>query len=81
LNALQKQGYQVPQDCSVIGFDGLEIAAYYHPSLTTVRQPIYQLGHQAVAMLLKLIQGNDEVNSVILEPELIIRDSTARTQD
>ncbi len=81
LNALQKQGYQVPRDCSVMGFDGLEIAAYYHPSLTTIRQPIYQLGHQAVEMLLKLIQGNDEISSVILEPELIIRDSTARTQD
>lgn len=81
LNALQKQGYQVPRDCSVVGFDGLEIAAYYHPSLTTVRQPIYQLGHQAVEMLLKLIQGDDEIGSVILEPKLIIRDSTTRAQD
>jgi len=81
LNALQKQGYQVPGDCSVVGFDDLDISAYYHPSLTTVRQPIYQLGYQAVEMLLKLIQGDDEVNSVILEPELIIRDSSSRTQD
>ena len=81
LNALQKQGYQVPGDCSVVGFDDLDISAYYHPSLTTVRQPIYQLGYQAVEMLLKLIQGDDEVNSVILEPELIIRDSSSRNQD
>ena len=81
LNALQKQGYQVPRDCSVVGFDDLDIAAYYHPSLTTVRQPIYQLGYEAVEMLLNLIQGDDEVSSVILKPELIVRDSTARTQE
>jgi len=77
LNALQKQGCQVPRDCSVVGFDDLEIAAFYHPSLTTVRQPIYQLGYRAVEMLLNLIQGDGEVSSVILDPELIVRESTA----
>jgi len=81
LNALQKQGCQVPSDCSVVGFDDLDISAYYHPSLTTIRQPIYQLGYQAVVMLLNLIQGDDEVSSVILEPELIVRDSTARIRE
>ena len=78
LNGLQQQGYDVPQDCSVVGFDDLEIASYFHPSLTTIRQPIYQLGYQAVERLLNLMQGNDEVNSVILEPELIVRESTIR---
>ena len=76
LNALQKQGYQVPRDCSVIGYDGLDISAYYHPSLTTVRQPIYQLGYRSTEMLLDLIRGDGEVGSEILESELIARDST-----
>lgn len=81
MNALQKLGCQVPLDCSVVGFDDLDIAAYYHPSLTTVRQPIYQLGYGATEMLLNLIQGDSEVDTKILEPELIVRDSTARAQD
>jgi LacI family transcriptional regulator len=64
-----------------VGFDGLDIAAYYHPSLTTVRQPIYQLGSRAIEMLLDLIRGDGEGGSEVLEPELIIRDSTARAQN
>ena len=66
---------------SANGFDDLGIASYYHPSLTTVRQPIYQLGHSATKMLLKLIQGDGKVDSEILEPELIARDSTSRAQN
>ncbi len=81
LNALQKQGYQVPRDCSVVGFDGLDIGTYYHPSLTTVRQPIYQLGYRATEMLLNLIRDDGEVGSEVLEPELLIRDSTAHAQN
>ncbi len=76
MNALHKRSYQVPRDCSVVGFDGLDITAYFHPSLTTIRQPIYQLGHKAAEMLLNLIQGDSEVGSEILEPELIERTST-----
>ena len=81
INALQKRGFQVPRDCSVVGFDDLDIAAYYHPSLTTVRQPIYQLGYRATEMLLDLIRGDGEGGSEILEPEMIVRGSTTRTQD
>ena len=76
MNALQKRGYQVPRDCSVVGFDGLDITVHIHPSITTIRQPIYQLGHRAAGMLLDLIQGDSEVRSEILEPELIVRAST-----
>jgi len=76
MNALHKRSYQVPRDCSVVGFDGLDITAYFHPSLTTIRQLIYQLGHRAAEMLLNLIQGDSEVGSEILEPELIERAST-----
>jgi len=78
MNTLQKRGYQVPRDCSVVGFDGLDIAAYYYPSLTTVRQPIDKLGQRAGEMLLKLIQGDDEVRAEVLEPELVVRNTTAR---
>ncbi len=76
LNGLQKRSYQVLRDCSVVGFDGLDIIAHFHPSLPIIRQPSYQLGYKAAEMLLNLIQGDSEVSSEILEPELIERAST-----
>jgi DNA-binding LacI/PurR family transcriptional regulator len=77
INALRQRGYEVPRDVSVAGYDDLEMASYYHPPLTTVRQPTYQVGQRVVEMLLKLINGNNTVFPEILEPELVIRESTA----
>ena len=77
INALQQKGYKVPQDLSVIGFDDLDIAYYYHPSLTTVRQPIYQIGRSAAKMVYSLIQNQENIQAQVLEPELVIRESTA----
>ncbi len=77
INALQKKGYKVPQDLSVIGFDDLDIASFYHPSLTTVRQPIYQIGRSAAKMLYSLIQNQENIQAQLLEPMLVIRESTA----
>jgi len=77
INALQQKGYKVPQDLSVIGFDDLDIASFYHPSLTTVRQPIYQIGRSAAKMLYSLIQSEENIQAQVLEPELVIRESTA----
>ena len=77
INALRQRGFEVPRDFSVAGYDDLEMAAYFHPSLTSVRQQTYQLGRYAVNMLLKLITGENDIVSVVVEPELIIRQSTA----
>jgi DNA-binding LacI/PurR family transcriptional regulator len=77
INALRQRGYEVPRDFSVAGYDDLEMAAYYFPALTTVRQQTYQLGKQAVEMLLELIKGVDGTASQMVEPELVIRESTA----
>ncbi len=76
IKGLRRSGLRVPEDISVAGFDDLEIAEHYHPSLTTVKQPAYQLGVSAMTMLVNRIQGKD-VTKEWLEPELIIRDSTA----
>jgi DNA-binding LacI/PurR family transcriptional regulator len=77
INALQQKGYKVPQDFSVIGFDDLDIASFFHPSLTTVRQPIYQIGRSTAKMLYSLIQNQENIQAQVLEPELVIRESTA----
>ena len=74
INALRQRGYEVPRDFSVAGYDDLEMAAYYYPPLTTVRQPTYRIGQRAVNMLLKLINGGNNVTPEILDPELIVRE-------
>jgi DNA-binding LacI/PurR family transcriptional regulator len=67
---------QVPRDYSVVGFDGLEMASYYCPPLTTVRQPTHRLGQCAINMLLKLVQGESNSQPERLPAELVIREST-----
>ncbi len=76
LCVLREAGLHVPADCSVIGFDDLELAAYYCPPLTTVRQHRDQLGQRAMRMLYQLIQGQNDVLAEILPAELVVRQTT-----
>jgi DNA-binding LacI/PurR family transcriptional regulator len=76
LAALGEAGLQAPRNCSVVGFDDLEMSAYFSPPLTTVRQPCNRMGRAAIRMLLQLIRGEDEVQAEILPTELVVREST-----
>jgi LacI family transcriptional regulator len=69
----------VPRDVSVIGFDDLPEARWVSPALTTVRQPLKDMGRSALRTLLRLMNG-DELESprVELATTLVVRDSTAR---
>ena len=81
ITALREAGLQVPRDVSVVGFDDVLFAATCHPPLTTVRQPLREMGQMAAATLLGLIQGNcsHAPGSVItVYPELVVRKSTSR---
>jgi len=74
IKALASEGYRVPEDLSVIGFDDLDISQYFTPALTTVRNPMARQGLLAVDMLLGLIRGEaGEVKK--LGGELIVRNS------
>lgn len=77
INALRQRGYEVPYDLSVAGYDDLEMAAYYDPALTTVRQPTYRIGKNTFSLLLNLINGKRQTDPELINPELIIRASTA----
>ncbi|MFQ5420982.1 MAG: substrate-binding domain-containing protein, partial [Anaerolineae bacterium] len=77
INALLKKGINVPKDVSVVGFDGLDIASFYYPALTTVHQPTYQIGRESAKMLSGLIEGKNNIKAQIIEPQLIVRESTA----
>ncbi|MEH0834645.1 DNA-binding transcriptional regulator CytR [Pectobacterium cacticida] len=74
----RKMGLNVPRDLSVIGFDDIEQAQYCCPPLTSVAQPRYQIGREAMLLLLEQLQGNTvQSGSRLLSSELVIRDSVA----
>lgn len=78
LLALYENNISVPQQFSVVGFDGLPISRYMIPPLTTVAQPTYGKGEKAAHLLIERIKNKDaEVAHVNLKPELLIRKSTA----
>lgn len=77
IRAIRDHGLRVPEDISVMGFDDIQTAAYYNPSLTTIRQPLHQMGVEAARMLLQRIRGSADVpNDLPVLPELVIREST-----
>lgn len=78
IRALHDAGLQVPRDVSVIGFDDLTVASYFVPSLTTIRQPLGDMGATAAAMLLRKIREEPTENLIKIEPELVVRESTGK---
>jgi len=77
IRAAKENGLKVPGDLAVVGFDDISFASMCEPPLTTISQPKYDLGCAAMELLLWQIQGKHvETNEIILEHELIIRQST-----
>jgi LacI family transcriptional regulator len=74
--ALYRHDIRIPEDVSLVGFDDLEISAYITPPLTTVRQPILEMGRLASKMILELLSGQ-EIIAPNIQAELIVRESTA----
>jgi DNA-binding LacI/PurR family transcriptional regulator len=79
ISAFQEAGLRVPDDVSVVGFDDIQSAAYSNPPLTTVKQPLQKMGEIAARTLLDRIEGRVKyVPEIAVEPELVVRGSTAR---
>ncbi len=78
IRALHDVGLRVPEDVSVVGFDDIKEAAFQTPSLTTIRQPLHQMGALAVQTLLDQLHPSRGRKSleIAVEPELIVREST-----
>jgi LacI family transcriptional regulator len=77
IRALQDVGLRVPADISVIGFDDIKAAAFNNPRLTTIRQPLSNMGRIAAQCVLNRIHGSERYREQItVEPELMIREST-----
>lgn len=79
LKALRRMGVMVPHDIEVIGFDNISICEMLTPSLSTVAQPIYEIGRLAAQMLVQIIDGDRPSEKVIVLPtELVIRETTRK---
>jgi DNA-binding LacI/PurR family transcriptional regulator len=77
IRALQDSGLQVPGDVSVIGFDDIQAAAFNSPRLTTIRQPMANMGRIAAQCILNRLHGSERFREQItVEPELVVREST-----
>jgi len=82
MSAAQNRGLVVGSDVTITGFDNTPMAAHSHPPLTTVDQPIYQIGSMVCEMLVKCVKGEAlEREQVLLQPELNIRESSGQAKN
>ena len=75
LIALREAGRRVPEDVAVVGFDDIAMASYSEPPLTTVRQPIPEIGRTLARHMLALLAGEQVERETILPTELVVRES------
>jgi DNA-binding LacI/PurR family transcriptional regulator len=72
---LQEAGARVPEDVAIVGFDDVQIGAYFTPPLTTVAQPVEEICRKAMELLIEQLNGKKEVRQVTVQPGLVIRKS------
>ncbi len=78
IRAIKRYHFKVPRDIMVVGFDNIEFCSITVPSITTVSQPRFQMGYSACEILIEmLLNPASEVKSILLDTELVIRESTS----
>lgn len=77
MRQIRAHGLRIPDDLSVVGFDDLYLSQYLQPPLTTVRQPMNQMGHMAMEALLRIMSGAECTRIQRVEGQLIVRESAA----
>ena len=76
IKAVRHRGGRVPDDVAVVGFDDIHMASIFEPSLTTIAQPMFEIGQKAMELLLALIEGTSaRRRQLVLPDRLVIRDS------
>lgn len=75
IRALEDMGLRVPEDVSVMGFDGIEMGKYYSPRITTIEQPVQEIARSTVEVLLDMLDNGASPRHVLVDATLHIRDS------
>lgn len=78
MKALAQKGVAIPEEIEVVGYDNILFSELSRPSLTTIEQPAYEMGFKAVELLVESINSDTKSVSKILEPRLIIRESSPK---
>lgn len=73
--AILSRGLKIPEDISIVGFDGIEYSKYFHPSITTIKQPIEEMGRKSAEILFDLIEKKKEQQHVVFKTKLLERES------
>ena len=73
---IKEQGKRIPEDVSVIGYDGIEAGDYFIPKLTTIRQPVEQMAEVTIELLFRMIEEGCSPENIIMPAELVIKEST-----
>jgi len=82
MSAAQDRGLMVGKDIAITGFDDIPMSEFSHPSLTTLHQPLYQIGGMVCEMLIQLIRGEPlDEKYILLKPELMVRQSSGLSID
>jgi DNA-binding LacI/PurR family transcriptional regulator len=74
-NTMRAAGIHVPHDVAIVGYDDIELAAHFHPPLTTIRQQIDMAGHTLVASLMSIVAGQGAAPT-LLPTRLIVRETS-----
>jgi LacI family transcriptional regulator len=78
MRVARERGIRVPEDLSLIGFDDLDEAGIVSPALTTIRQPLAEMGRMAISLLMRLLEDQPiETLHIELATRLVVRESTA----
>ncbi|WP_226654869.1 LacI family DNA-binding transcriptional regulator [Pseudalkalibacillus hwajinpoensis] len=81
IKAVKDQNMKVPEDVAVVGFDNIQFSEIFEPALTTIAQPLIEMGKQSMELLLKQIKGDSlKKKQLVLDTKLIIRDSCGSKQ-
>jgi len=84
LQTARRRGLRIPHDLAIVGFDDIPEAAYFWPPLTTVSQPLFDLGRKSVAELTRMIKlgrrdlATIDPQTIMLQPKLVVRESSVR---
>ena len=75
--AIFEAGKQIPQDIAIVGYDDIEISEFLFPSLTTIRQPSFEIGETAAKILIDKLENNEEkeLKQIVLKPKLMVRET------
>ena len=75
--AVVDSGLVVGKDLSILGFDGMDISCYYNPGISTIKQPKKEMAEKSVEILFELLKGNGENKHILLDTELLERESSS----